>query len=70
MQADTCGVLQRIERIPSESEKLGETFNVSRKKDIEPRERASHRFKKKDVLENVVQGIASSAMIEAYYGDY
>ena len=70
LQANTCGVLQRTERTLSESEKFDGTFNDSGKKNIEPRDRASQRSKKKDVLENVVQGIASSAMIKAFYGDY
>ena len=67
LQADTCVVLQRSAGTRSESEKQDATYpRVSGV--VGPRDKGL-RANKRNVLDNIVQGVASNAMIEAYYGN-
>ena len=67
LQADTCVVLQKSVGTRSESEKQDATYpRVSGV--VGPRDKGL-RANKRNVLDNIVQGVASNAMIEAYYGN-
>lgn len=67
LQADTCVVLQKSGGTRSESEKQDATYpRVSGGVGLRDKAR---RANKRDVLDNIVQGVASRVMIGAYYGN-